>query len=129
MMNVLLDTHALIWFLNGNETELSVKARQLITDPANTSYVSTVSLWEMAIKIRLGSLSFEPGYDNLLGLLGQNGFELLPITFQHTRCLLTLPMHHRDPFDRLLIAQSMTENLIFITVDANIHQYNIEWVW
>lgn len=128
-MNLLLDTHTLIWFLNGNETDLSEKAKRLITDSENISYVSIASLWEMAIKIRLGSLSFEPGYDNLLALLNQNGFELLPITFQHTRRLLTLPMHHRDPFDRLLIAQSLTESLLFLTTDANIRQYEVDWVW
>ncbi|UFH53607.1 type II toxin-antitoxin system VapC family toxin [Spirosoma sp. KNUC1025] len=128
-MNLLLDTHTLIWFLNGNETNISAKAKQLITDSANVSYVSIASLWEMAIKIRLGSLSFEPGYDNLLALLDQNGFELLPITFQHTRCLLTLPMHHRDPFDRVLISQSITESLLFITADTHIHQYEVDWVW
>ena len=100
-MNLLLDTHTLIWFLNGNETDLSAKAKRLIADSANISYVSIASLWEMAIKIRLGSLSFAPGYDNILALLDQNGFELLPVTFQHTRRLLTLPTHHRDPFDRL----------------------------
>ncbi|GAB4019832.1 hypothetical protein GCM10028808_58940 [Spirosoma migulaei] len=83
----------------------------------------------MAIKIRLGSLSFEPGYDNLLALLALNGFELLPVTFQHTSQLLTLPMHHRDPFDRLLIAQSMTENLLLVTADAHIHQYDVDWAW
>ena len=128
-MDLLLDTHVLIWFLNGNETDLSRKAKQLISDPANVSYVSVASLWEMAIKLRLGSLSFEPGYDNLLALLDQNGFELLPVTFQHTRQLLTMPMHHRDPFDRLMIAQSMIESLVFITADTNIHQYDINWVW
>ncbi|WP_246859646.1 type II toxin-antitoxin system VapC family toxin [Spirosoma sp. KCTC 42546] len=118
-----------MWFLNGNETNLSAKARRLITDSANISYVSIASLWEMAIKIRLGSLSFEPGYNNLLALIDQNGFELLPVTFQHTSQLLTLPMHHRDPFDRLLIAQSIIENLLFITADAHIHQYDVDWVW
>ncbi len=128
-MNLLLDTHTLIWFLNGNETSLSVKAKQLIAEPANRSYVSVASLWEMAIKIRLGSLSFEPGYDNLLILLEQNGFHFLPITFAHTRQLLTLPMHHRDPFDRILIAQSMVEGLIFLSADTNIHQYDVNWVW
>jgi len=128
-MNLLLDTHTLIWFLNGNETDLSAKAKRLIADSANTSYVSIASLWEMAIKIRLGSLSFKPGYDNLLALLDQNGFELLPVTFQHTRRLLTLPMYHRDPFDRLLISQSMTESLLFVTADAHIHQYEIDWAW
>ena len=128
-MNLLLDTHTLIWFLNGNETDLSTKAKQLITDSANVSYISIASLWEMAIKIRLGSLSFDPGYDNLLALLDQNGFELLPVTFQHTRRLLTLPMHHRDPFDRLLIAQSIVESLLFVTADAHICQYEVDWVW
>ena len=128
-MNLLLDTHTLIWFLNGNETDLSAKAKRLIANSANVSYVSIASLWEMAIKIRLGSLSFEPGYDNLLALLAQNGFELLPVTFQHTRQLLTLPMHHCDPFDRLLIAQSMTESLLLVTADAHIHQYDVNWAW
>jgi PIN domain nuclease of toxin-antitoxin system len=121
-MNLLLDTHALIWFLNGDETELSAKAKKRITDPANIPYVSIATLWEMAIKIRLGSLLLEPGYDNLLALPDQNGFELLPMPFQHTRQLLILPMHHRDPFDRLLISQSMIENLVFLTRDAHIHQ-------
>ncbi len=128
-MNLLLDTHVLIWFLNGNETDLSAKAKQLIADPANFSYVSVASLWEIAIKIRLGSLSFKLGYDNLLSLLSDNGFDILPITFQHTRGLLSLPMHHRDPFDRLLVAQSITENLLLITADTNIHQYEVAWVW
>ncbi len=128
-MDLLLDTHTLIWFLNGNETSLSVKAKQLIAEPANRSYVSVASLWEMAIKIRLGSLSFEPGYDNLLTLLEQNGFDFLPITFQHTRQLLTLPIHHRDPFDRILIAQSMVENLLFLSADTNSHQYDVNWAW
>jgi PIN domain nuclease of toxin-antitoxin system len=125
-MNLLLDTHALIWFLDGNEAALSAKAKRLITDVDNMCYVSMASLWEMAIKMRLGSLTVEPGYDNLLMLLNQNGFELLPIKFQHTRQLLTLPMHHRDPFDRLLVAQSMIERLLFITTDTNIHQYEID---
>lgn len=128
-MNLLLDTHTLIWFLNGDENNLSAKARQLITNSANSCYVSIASLWEMAIKIRLGSLHFEPGYGNLLTLLDQNGFELLPVTFHHTHHLLSLPMHHRDPFDRLMIAQSMTESLLFVTADTNIHQYDVEWVW
>ena len=128
-MNLLLDTHVLIWFLNGNETDLSPKAKRLITDPANVSYISIASLWEMAIKIRLGSLLFEPGYANLLDLFDQNGFELLPVTFEHTRRLLALPMHHRDPFDRILISQSITENLLFVTADANIHKYEVSWAW
>ncbi|GAB3905043.1 hypothetical protein GCM10028803_35340 [Larkinella knui] len=88
-MDLLLDTHTLIWFLNGNTKELSSTARSKIEDIRNSSFVSVVSLWEMAIKIRLGTLTFKPGYDNLLALIDQNGFELLPITFQHTQALLT----------------------------------------
>lgn len=128
-MKLLLDTHTLIWFLNGNETDLSDKARQYIANPDNVSYVSVASLWEMAIKIRLGNLFFAPGYDNLLSLLEQNGFEFLPVTFQHTRHLLSLPMHHRDPFDRMLITQSAAEKLQLVTADINIHKYDIDWVW
>lgn len=128
-MDLLLDTHTLIWFLNGDEKSLSLKAKRLVSDPANISYVSVATLWEMAIKIRLGTLSFQPGYDNLLPLFEENGFELLPITIQHTRSLITLPMHHRDPFDRLLIAQSVTEQLLFITADTNIHLYDVNWAW
>ena len=128
-MDLLLDTHTLIWFLDGDETRLSAKAKSLISDPANVSYVSMATLWEMAIKIRLGTLTFLPGYDNLLPLFEQNGFELLPITIQHTRSLITLPMHHRDPFDRLLITQSITEQLLFVTTDANIHLYDVDWAW
>lgn len=128
-MNLLLDTHALIWFLNGDETELSLQARQLISTLSNTSFISIASLWEMAIKIRIGSLSFEPGYENRLPLIDQNEFMLLPITFQHTRELLSLPMLHRDPFDRLMIAQSITEGMTFLTRDANIHKYAVDWIW
>lgn len=87
-MNLLLDTHALIWFLDGNEKDLSQKAKSLILDNANKSFVSIATLWEMAIKIRLGSLTFEPGYDNLIDLIGKNGFDILPVTFLHTRCTL-----------------------------------------
>ncbi|GAB4022045.1 type II toxin-antitoxin system VapC family toxin [Spirosoma koreense] len=128
-MNLLLDTHALIWFLNGSTSDLSPTARKAISDPANTSFVSIASLWEMAIKIRLGTLTFTPGYENLLALLDGNGFELLPVTFSHTRELLTLPMLRRDPFDRLLIAQSLVENMQLLTRDVNIHQYAVEWFW
>lgn len=126
-MDLPLDTHALIWFLEGDDTRLSAKANQLIIDPANVSYVSMATLWEMAIKIRLGTLTFQPGHDNLFALFEQNGFELLPITMPHTRSLITLPMHHRDPFDRLLIAQCITEDLRFITADSNIHLHDVDW--
>ncbi|MGA0555985.1 type II toxin-antitoxin system VapC family toxin [Larkinella sp. VNQ87] len=128
-MDLLLDTHTLIWFLNGDQRELSLRARAAIESSQNTSFVSVVSLWEMAIKIRLGTLTFKPGYENLLVLLDQNGFELLPITFRHTKQLLDLDMHHRDPFDRLLIAQCLVENMTLVSKDSNFPNYPIRWIW
>jgi PIN domain nuclease of toxin-antitoxin system len=129
-MDLLLDTHTLIWFLNGDHKDLPFKTRREIENiEDNSSFVSVASLWEMAIKIRLGTLTFKPGYDNLLALIDQNGFELVPITFQHTQALLTLEMHHRDPFDRLLIAQSLVENMTLVTKDSNIYKYPIAWLW
>ena len=128
-MDVLLDTHALIWFLNGDYQELSAKARSVIEDDQNTAFVSVATLWEMAIKIRLGLLTFKPGYESLLALIENNGFDILPITFLHTRELLTLDMIHRDPFDRVLITQSLVEGLTLITKDENIHRYPVQWLW
>lgn len=128
-MDLLLDTHALIWFLNGDPDNLSAKARVAIESEQNTSFVSVATLWEMAIKIRLGSLTFEPGYENLLALIDNNGFGVLPITFVHTRELLVLDMIHKDPFDRVLIAQSLVEGLTLVTKDENIHQYPVQWLW
>ncbi|RRB04918.1 type II toxin-antitoxin system VapC family toxin [Larkinella rosea] len=128
-MDLLLDTHTLIWFLNGNKKDLSIPARTEIENSENSSFVSVVSLWEMAIKMKLGTLTFKPGYDNLLTLIDQNGFELLPITFQRTQTLLTLEMHHRDPFDRLLIAQCIVEGMTFISKDSNISKYPVRWLW
>src|SRR5437763_14018032 len=108
-MRLLLDSHALLWFCEGNAL-LSVPARAAIEDLDNQKYVSYATAWEVAIKVRLGKLKLLVPYDDLFpGALVANGFDALMPDFQHFRELLALPMHHRDPFDRMLIAQARVE--------------------
>jgi PIN domain nuclease of toxin-antitoxin system len=127
-MDLLLDTHSLIWFLNGDE-KLSIKAKSAIEDPKNSKMVSIASIWEIAIKISLGKFKFPNGFKYFLDLVEDNGFEILPITFEHTIELSTLEFIHRDPFDRLLISQSIADKLFIVTKDDNIKRYKIETIW
>ena len=99
-MNYLLDTHVLIWFLNGDKS-LSVKARKAIESGQAINFVSIVSLWEIAIKISLDRLELKTSFENIGVEINNNNFQILPITFQDTLILSFLPFHHRDPFDRL----------------------------
>jgi PIN domain nuclease of toxin-antitoxin system len=107
----LLDTHTLIWFVNGDE-QLSNKARVGIEQ--STNFVSIASLWEIAIKISLGKLELHTPFIAIEKQLELNQFTILPITFKDTLHLSNLPFYHRDPFDRLLIAQSITNNLTLV---------------
>ena len=127
-MDLLLDTHSLIWFLNGDE-KLSDQAKSAIEDPTNSKIVSIASIWEIAIKISLDKFRFPKGFKHFLDMVEDNGFEILPITFEHAIGLSTLEFIHRDPFDRLLIAQCMADKLIIVTKDDNIKRYNIRTIW
>jgi PIN domain nuclease of toxin-antitoxin system len=127
-MDLFLDTHSLIWFLNGDE-KLSDKAKSAIEDSANSKIVSIASIWEIAIKISLNKFRFSKGFKHFLDMVEDNGFEILPITFEHALELSTLEYIHRDPFDRLLIAQCKSENLVIVTKDDNIKRYNIRTIW
>lgn len=127
-MNVLLDTHALLWFLNGSK-ELSAKARKTIETEDKRKFVSIASIWEIAIKISLGKLNFEPGLANLDALIFENGFEILPITIEHTLVVSSLEFIHRDPFDRILIAQAHFEKCTILTRDENISKYEVKVIW
>ncbi len=128
MSAYLLDTHALIWFLNGDE-HLSAKAQEIISDETSTLYLSIVSLWEMAIKISLGKLKLSQPLDQLISSLGTLNINLLPITESHVLGLLTMPYVHRDPFDRLLISQALDESLNLISNEAIFIDYGIKTVW
>ncbi len=126
-MTILLDTHILIWFLN-NEAQLPLKTRNLI-ETSPTVFVSIGSLWEIAIKANIGKLTLSFPFNTIEPTLKTQGITQLPITFNDLEIYLNLPLHHRDPFDRILIAQAMNHNLIFISKDTQLTQYNIQCQW
>jgi PIN domain nuclease of toxin-antitoxin system len=127
-MNLLIDTHSLIWFLNGDE-KLSLKSREAIESQVNLKFVSIASIWEIAIKISLGRFSFDKGFKEFLGLLDDNGFGIIPITVDHALTVSTLKFIHRDPFDRLIVAQAMTDNMTVVTKDEEIKKYEVKTLW
>src|SRR5690606_31818654 len=127
-MQYLLDTQTFLWFING-DTQLSDKARILIENPINERYVSIASFWEMAIKLKLHKLELDMSFKDLYREMDKNGFNLLPITAAHTEKTVTLDLHHRDPFDRMLICQAMVDKLIIITADSQFHNYKVKHVW
>ena len=126
MTSYLLDTHAFIWWLE-NSKQLSPHARGLIANPNANVYVSHASLWEIAIKQSIGRLEFP--VELLDSLLDDNGFELLTIKTAHIIQSSTLPLHHRDPFDRLLIAQAQIESFGLISKDSHFPDYDIDLYW
>ncbi|RMD62501.1 type II toxin-antitoxin system VapC family toxin [Candidatus Parcubacteria bacterium] len=125
-MNLLLDTHALLWWLADDE-RLSERAREVIANPANLVFVSAVSGWEISIKHALGRLEID--FPLLRNEVENNGFEQLNITFEHGLAAGALPPHHRDPFDRMLVAQARCEGLILVSSDRCIAAYDVETVW
>ncbi|MFQ6042809.1 MAG: type II toxin-antitoxin system VapC family toxin [Candidatus Poribacteria bacterium] len=127
-MDLILDTHAFIWFVNGDKN-LTTKAREVIENPSNFSYISIASLWEMAIKISLGKLEIKYPFEQVLTQIYENGFEILPITFEDTLVISELPFHHRDPFDRLIVAQAMTEGMTIISKDKSFDDYKVTRLW
>ncbi len=127
-MKYLLDTHVLIWFLNGDKS-LSSKARKAIESDNATNFISIASLWEIAIKISLDRLSIKVPFERLSNELDKNNFQLLPITFNDTVVLSTLVFHHRDPFDRLIISQSIANDFTLISKDKEFSAYKVKLLW
>lgn len=128
-MNLLLDTHALLWFVLG-DARLSATARQLIEDAANTKFVSPAAYWEIAIKISIGKYALNEPYDTFMDrAIRQNGFLILPIEPRHTPLLTNLPFHHRDPFDRLMIVQAMAEGFALVSTDSAFDAYSVQRLW
>lgn len=128
-MRVLIDTHTLLWFVL-NDPQLSRVADTAITDPSNDVFVSPATYWEIAIKVRKQKLDLFAPYDDFIkrGIAG-NGFEILPIDTRHTSLLTTMPLHHNDPFDRLLIAQALVEQMPIVSVDAAFDPYGVTRLW
>jgi PIN domain nuclease of toxin-antitoxin system len=128
-MKLLLDTHALLWFIAGSAS-LSRSARILIEDASNEKFVSVASIWETAIKVSIGKMSLSAPFDVLFPhQLNINGFELLPVKVEHASVITTLPFHHRDPFDRLLIAQAIEEKMSLVSADSVFDDYGITRLW
>lgn len=127
MSAFLLDTHAFIWF-SENDSHLPVTTKEQ-SETADTVYVSIVSLWEIAIKLSIGKLALQQTYETIALRLESTGLTLLPITFSDTVQVRYLPLHHRDPFDRILIAQALNRSLIVISRDANFDAYSLQRLW
>lgn len=123
-MKYILDTHILLWFLS-HEPRLKPKYRKEIESLSNDCFVSAASLWEISIKYSLNKLKLGFELDRLFELVTKSGFEILEIKKAHLIGLAKLPFHHRDPFDRLIIAQTMEENATLITVDDQMKLYSI----
>jgi PIN domain nuclease of toxin-antitoxin system len=129
-MTVLLDTNVFLWSITGQQSKISRKAFQALEDPYNHRWLSAVSLWEIAIKVGIGKLDLPGGGESLrahMALLRIG--RILPVEEAHVLADFGLPRHHRDPFDRMLIAQALVEGLPFVTCDKQIHKYPIQILW
>ena len=128
-MRLLLDTHSFLWFIGGSAS-LSPTARTFIEDVDNQPLLSMASLWEMAIKLSIGKLSLGKPFERLIPeQMRLNGIELLQIEIPHIIVVTKLPFHHRDPFDRLLIAQAMVEQISIVSSDPAFDSYSIKRLW
>ncbi len=127
-MNILLDTQIILWAIN-DDKRLSKKNREIFLDPENSLYFSIAGYWEIAIKVSIGRLKLNELWQRIIQKeMQQNFIKLLPITLQHCDCLSTLPFHHRDPFDRILIAQATIEKLTILSADHQFKDYSVKLI-
>ena len=128
-MRLLLDTHALIWWLAGDPS-LSPSAQQAITDPNNAVFVSAASAWEISTKHRLGKLPAAAALAaDIVTIIAGQGFVELPMTVRHTQLAGSLPGTHKDPFDRMLVAQATLESLVLVSTEAVFDDYGVSRLW
>jgi PIN domain nuclease of toxin-antitoxin system len=128
-MRVLLDTHVFLWWNDGSP-QISRKAHRILSDPTNTLVLSVASAWEIAIKVQSGKLRIpEDAATYVPTRVAYYGIEILPIHLAHALGLQSLPLRHRDPFDRILIAQSQIEKLPILTADPAFGGYAVEAIW
>ena len=128
MKKYLLDTHTLIWFLEG-DSQISAVAKELVLDTDNQLFVSIASLWEMAIKTSIGKLTLTQSLEQITLRLPLEFIKLLPIEIPHILALQGLPFYHKDPFDRLLIVQTMIEDMTIISIESIFDQYGVKRIW
>ncbi|MFY9619480.1 MAG: type II toxin-antitoxin system VapC family toxin [Pyrinomonadaceae bacterium] len=128
-MKLLLDAHAFLWFIAGDE-RLTNKARSIIEDAEKYSFVSAATLWEIALKTSLGRLSLTVPFGDLIShQMRLNGFQLLSINPSHLELLLSLQFHHRDPFDRIIVAQAAVEAMSIVSADSSLDAYEVKRLW
>lgn len=128
-MNLLIDTHTFLWFIN-DDPSLSNEARRLLEEPQNDIYLSIASVWEIAIKVSLGKLTLPIPFAAFIDeQLQVNAVTLLSIKITHAGMVSTLPMHHRAPFDRLIIAQALHENYPLVSKDEQLDEYGVTRYW
>jgi PIN domain nuclease of toxin-antitoxin system len=127
-MKVLLDTHALIWWFEGSP-KLPKRASSVLGNPSNAIFISAVVGWELAIKVQVGKFHTPSLVQDLDGIIQREGFAELGISLEHAVRAGLLPMHHRDPFDRLLVAQAQALNVPIVTADAVFDHYGVQRVW
>ena len=127
-MDILLDTHAVLWFFE-DDARLSKTAIEAICNPDNQIYVSIATLWEVAIKLSIGKLTLDGGIEDFIESIDENGFSLLEVSTGHIKTVVELPFHHRDPFDRILVAQAIVEEMAVITTDTDVVKYDINSIW
>lgn len=123
-MNLLLDTHTILWYLSGDK-KITEKIKKILASPANEAFISIVSLWEIAIKLSLGKLTLKTSLSDFFRIIEEQGIHFLPITSEYIICVSTLPMNHRDPFDRIIISQALTEEMTVLTRDENFSGYGV----
>ena len=127
-MRYILDTHTLIWYFEDN-SELSFKAKSIIEDIDNEIFVSMASLWEIGIKVGLGKLIIPFDIDEIIARIRKESMNMITIDIKHVKGIQTLPHHHRDPFDRMIIAQAKVDNCTVITRDATFDAYDVPILW
>lgn len=127
-MAYLLDTHAFLWFVAG-DSQLPISVREKIKDINTPCFLSSASLWEITIKVQIGKLSLGISLDKLFQFVERNQIEIIQITNDHLLTLSTLPKHHGDPFDRLIISQAIAENLTLISRDKGLKKYKVKLEW
>jgi PIN domain nuclease of toxin-antitoxin system len=127
-MDLLLDTHTFLWFITG-DNQLPDRIVKQIVDKENNCFVSIASIWEIVIKLSIDKLEVRGGFETIEDFLDNNDLEILPISFSHTKRLLKLPHHHNDPFDRMIISQSLVDKMPIISKDRFFKDYNVKVIW
>ena len=127
-MDYILDTHVLLWSMF-ESVKLSQSAQEILVDRKSRRFISISSMWEIAIKNRIGKLPLPNGLADVFSTVEKRGYGVLDIDQQHIEIYNTLPLLHRDPFDGIIVATAFLENMTIITADENIQKYDVPWIW